>query len=120
MFGSNIWLLVPVLLLVLLLFWPRKDTRSKDRVPPDLENRKSPFFIKPILQLGNRPKLTASEEVEIHWHAEAPENDWSVQYRQSAQADWKPVPVSRSINQNRRTCRKLQVLCYPQRLAARN
>lgn len=97
MFGSNIWLLVPVLLLVLLLFWPRKDKRSKDRVPPDPENnKKSPFFIKPILQLGNRPKLSAREEVELHWHSETSENDWSVRYRQSAQAEWKPVPVSRS------------------------
>lgn len=101
MFGSNIWLLAPVLLLLaLLLFLPRNGKRSKNRPKSDEQQSKgSPFFIKPILQLGNRPQLGTSESVEVHFHVEASgdeHKDWTVSYRQSGKDDWKHVQTTRS------------------------
>lgn len=97
MFGSNIWLLAPIFILALLLFWPfngRGSRADKKRRNPE-QNKKSPFFIKPILQLGNRPKLAAKEAVEIHFHSFSAEEDWQVQFRQQGEAQWRSTKLTR-------------------------
>lgn len=60
----------------------------------------SPFLEKPYLQLGNSPKLAASETLELLWHTGPTQANWSVEVRTSKDASWRAMqkPVATPVN----------------------
>lgn len=51
----------------------------------------SPFLEKPYLQLGDSPKLSASESLMLLWHTTDAPADWNVEVRTSKDKGWRPV-----------------------------
>ncbi len=60
--------------------------------PPRLPVPDGPFLVKPYLQLGNVPKLSASESIRVLWQApdEPATTKWSVDVREGT-AEWRPA-----------------------------
>ena len=98
MFYQFSWLLLPALMLVLLLYVLRKRKAEQDAETGDRSSDsaadKSPFFIRPIVQIGNRPSLLAHEAVDIHWHSEARDPSWSLCFRVSGETEWRSASIT--------------------------
>jgi hypothetical protein len=56
---------------------------SQTTLPPD------PFLVKPYLQLGDAPKLSASESLVLIWHTENVPEKWAVEVRTSKDSTWR-------------------------------
>jgi hypothetical protein len=63
---------------------------------PDTEQ----FLEKPYLQLGDSPKLSASESLVLMWHTGAAPAKWTVELRTSKDAGWRAagVPTFQSVS----------------------
>ena len=64
-----------------------------------LHSADEPFVEKPYLQLGDRPRNMATEELALLWHAAPNSGPWKVQVR-NASGGWNDMaaPVSRLVN----------------------
>src|SRR5690349_20215704 len=51
----------------------------------------SPFLEKPYLQLGDAPKLSASESLMLLWHTDNAPAEWNVDVRTSKDSAWRAV-----------------------------
>src|SRR5579862_7321213 len=71
---SGVILLLPVALLM-------------SQTPPAA----SPFLEKPYLQLGDSPKLSATESLVLMWHTGNAPSDWAVEVRTSKDSAWRPA-----------------------------
>jgi hypothetical protein len=69
---SGVILLLPVALLM-------------SQTPPAA----SPFLEKPYLQLGDSPKLSATESLVLMWHTGNAPSDWAVEVRTSKDSAWR-------------------------------
>ena len=59
----------------------------------------TPFLEKPYLQLGNSPKMSASESLVLLWHTGNTPADWSVEVRTSKDSKWRAMekPSSQTV-----------------------
>ncbi len=59
-----------------------------------------PFLEKPYLQLGDAPKLSASESLVLMWHTDAVPAQWAVEVRTSKDSAWRAVgqPWSQTVS----------------------
>lgn len=55
-----------------------------------------PFLEKPYLQLGNAPKLSASERLVLMWHTENVPAKWEVEVRTSRDSKWRSTGEAQS------------------------
>src|SRR5262245_46792189 len=47
-----------------------------------------PFVVKPYVQLGDAPKLSAREQLVIMWHAADRDADWGVEFQEPGGSTW--------------------------------
>jgi acid phosphatase type 7 len=66
------------------------------QTPPAAE----PFLEKPYLQLGDAPKISASESLVLLWHTDATPAEWAVEVRTSRDSAWRAVaqPTSQTVS----------------------
>src|SRR5580704_10220764 len=59
----------------------------------------APFLEKPYLQLGDSPKLSASESLVLMWHTDNTPADWRVEVRNSKDSKWRAIekPSSQTV-----------------------
>jgi 3',5'-cyclic AMP phosphodiesterase CpdA len=59
----------------------------------------TPFLEKPYLQLGDSPKLAASESLVLLWHTDNTPAEWSVEVRTSKDSKWRAMekPFSTTV-----------------------
>jgi hypothetical protein len=60
----------------------------------------TPFLEKPYLQLGDSPKLSASESLVLMWHTDNTPADWTVEVRTSKDSSWRAMqrPSSQTVH----------------------
>src|SRR5262245_10274010 len=56
-----------------------------------------PFLEKPYLQLGDAPKLSASESMVLMWHTGNTQSEWKVEVRTSKDSTWRTAGQSSSL-----------------------
>lgn len=72
---------------------------AADPQQPSAQSPSSPFLVKPYLQAGDAPGLVAGGRVQLLWHTEDADAEWSVEYRPAADRPWQaaPAPSARRI-----------------------
>jgi len=58
-----------------------------------LHAQNASFIELPYLQLGDQPRLAASESLMLLWHARDVDNAWAVELRTSKDTDWRAAPA---------------------------
>jgi 3',5'-cyclic AMP phosphodiesterase CpdA len=68
-------------------------------ITPEIQPPSGVFLVKPYLQLGDQPTLSAQESLHLLWHTAREETRWSVEYRGMQERGWRKAdpPVRREV-----------------------